>query len=149
MKKNGKEPSKDIALLKLELEEAKKIEDTLKQQLTEDKNRCATLEEELVTTRKELEKFQALYHQNMSNIKALEESNNILSKQRSPLLKTCLGYEEGSSSNHSERKKSGKWIKIQSNKQSEYEHTLQTKENENEISIRIGDFDQKDQSRFA
>ena len=38
-------------------------------------------------------------------------------------------------------------IKIQSNKQSEYEHTLQTKENENETSIGIGD--QKDQSRFA
>ena len=32
--KNGKEPSKYISLLKLELEEAKKIEDILKQQLT-------------------------------------------------------------------------------------------------------------------
>ena len=32
--KNGKEPSEDIALLKLELEEAKKIEDIPKQQLT-------------------------------------------------------------------------------------------------------------------
>ena len=32
--KNGKEPSEDIALLKLELEEANKIEDILKQQLT-------------------------------------------------------------------------------------------------------------------
>ena len=33
-KKNGKEPSEDIALLKLELEEEKKIEELLKQQLT-------------------------------------------------------------------------------------------------------------------
>ena len=53
-----------------------------------------------MTSRKELEKFQAQYDQNMSSIKALEELNNILSKQRSPwLLKTGLGYEEGSSNN--------------------------------------------------
>ena len=64
MKRNGKEPSEYIAVLKLELEETKKIEDILKQQLTEGKKMC-----ELVTARKELEKFQALYHQNMSSIK--------------------------------------------------------------------------------
>ena len=50
--KNGKEPSKDISLLKLELEEAKKLEDILKQQLTEGKERCEALEEEVMTARK-------------------------------------------------------------------------------------------------
>ena len=85
--KNAKEPSEDIAPLRLELEEEKEIEDILKQQLTE------ALEEEVVTSRKELEKFQALYHQNMSSMKASEEMNNILSKQRSAWLKTGLGYE--------------------------------------------------------
>ena len=69
-KMNDKEPSEDIALLKLELEEAKKIEDLLKQQLTEGKKRCEALEEEVVTTRKELAKFQDLYHHNLSSIKA-------------------------------------------------------------------------------
>ena len=49
--KNGKESTKDISLLKLELEEAKKIEDILKQQLTQEKMRCEALEEEVVTTR--------------------------------------------------------------------------------------------------
>ena len=78
----------------------------------------------------------------MSRIKASEELKNILSKQRSPLLKIGIDYEEGSSSNHSKKKKLDKLIKIQSNKQLEYEHTLQTKENETETSIRIGD--QKD-----
>ena len=34
---NGKEPSEDISLLKLELEEEKKIEYILKQQLTKEK----------------------------------------------------------------------------------------------------------------
>ena len=128
--KNGKEPSEDIALLKLELEEAKKIEDLLKQQLTEGKKRCETLEEEVVTTRKELEKFQALYHQNLSSIKSSKELNNILSKQRFPWLKTGLGYEEGSSS-----------------KQSECEHTVQTKGNE--TSTKIRNSDQNYQLRIA
>ena len=40
--KNGKKPSEDLPLLKLELEEAKKIE-ILKQQLTKEKNRCEAL----------------------------------------------------------------------------------------------------------
>jgi hypothetical protein len=46
----------------VELEEAKKIEDIMKQQLSEKKARSESLEEEVVKTRKELEKFQALYH---------------------------------------------------------------------------------------
>ena len=45
-----------------------------------------------------MEKFKALYVQNLPSIKASAELNNILSKQISPLLKTGLGYEEGSSS---------------------------------------------------
>ena len=96
--KNGKKPSEDIALLKLELEESKKIEEFLRQQLIEGKNRCEYLEAEVVAARKELKKFQAMYHQNLSSIKASEELNNILSKQRSPWVKTGLGYEEGSCS---------------------------------------------------
>ena len=50
--KNGKKPSEDLSLLKLELEEAKKIEDILKQQLTEEKMRFEALEEEVATSRK-------------------------------------------------------------------------------------------------
>jgi hypothetical protein len=42
---NGKEPSEDLVLLKVELEEEKKIEDILRQQLTEKKVRCKALEE--------------------------------------------------------------------------------------------------------
>jgi hypothetical protein len=43
--KNGKEPSEDFVLLKVELEEAKKIQDILKQQLAEKKVRCEALKE--------------------------------------------------------------------------------------------------------
>jgi hypothetical protein len=99
-KMNDKKPNEDFALLKLELEEAKKIEDILKQQLSEKKARCEALEEEIVKTKKEMEKFKALYHQNLSSIKASEELTFILNQQRNPNLKYGLGYEEGSSSDH-------------------------------------------------
>ena len=91
-------------MVKIKLEDAKKIEDTLKQQLAKSKSRCEKLEEEVVTVRKELEKFQALYQQNFPSIKASKELNNILSKQISPLIKSVLGYEQGSSSSHLDNK---------------------------------------------
>jgi hypothetical protein len=50
--KDIKKPHEDFALLKVELEEANKIEDILKQQLSEKKVRCESLEEEFVKTRK-------------------------------------------------------------------------------------------------
>jgi hypothetical protein len=68
--KDSKKPDEEFALLKVELEEAKKIEDILKQQLSEKKVRCEALEEEVVKTRKEMEKFKALYLQNIPSIKA-------------------------------------------------------------------------------
>ena len=77
-KMNDKKPDEDFALLKVELEEAKKIEDILKQQLSEKKARCEALEEEIVKTRKEMEKFKALYLQNLPRIKASTELNEIL-----------------------------------------------------------------------
>jgi hypothetical protein len=60
--KDSKKPDEDFALLKVELEEAKKIEDILKQQLLEKNFRCEALEEEIVKTRKEMEKFKGLYY---------------------------------------------------------------------------------------
>jgi hypothetical protein len=106
-----KEPDEECALLKVELEEAKKIEDILKQQLSEKKLRCEALEEEIVKTRKEMEKFKGLYHQNLPSIKASEELSSILNQQRNSKLKAGLGYEEGSSSDHPSDKESIKFVK--------------------------------------
>jgi hypothetical protein len=68
-----------------------------------------------VKTRKELEKFQALYHQNLSSIKALEGLVTILNQQRNPKLKTRFGYEEGSSSGHPSDKDFIKFVKYTTN----------------------------------
>jgi hypothetical protein len=62
----------------VELEEAKKIGDILKQHLLEKKARCEALEEEVVKIRKEMEKFKALYHQTLSSIKASKGLTSIL-----------------------------------------------------------------------
>jgi hypothetical protein len=70
------------------------------------------LEEEVVKTRKEMEKFKALYLQNIPSIKSSVELNNILRKKRSPLLMTSLGYVIGSSNKHIERKDPVNMIKF-------------------------------------
>jgi hypothetical protein len=76
--KNGKEPSEYFVLLKVELEEENKIEDILKQKLAVKKVRCEALEDEVVAVRKDLQKFQALYHQNLTSIKVSKGLATIL-----------------------------------------------------------------------
>jgi hypothetical protein len=110
-KMNGKKPDEDFYLLKVELEETKKIEDIMKQQLLEMKARCEALEEEIVKNIKEMEKFKALYHQNLSSIKASKELTSILNQERNPKLKVVLGYEEGSSSDHTSNTEPIKFVK--------------------------------------
>ena len=63
-KKGTKKPDEDFALLKVELEEAKKIEDILKQQLSEKKGRSEALEEEVVKTRKMKKKLWLIWKEN-------------------------------------------------------------------------------------
>jgi hypothetical protein len=131
--KDSKKPDEDFSLLKVELEETKKIEDILKQQLSEKKARCKALEEEVVKTRKEMEKFKALYLQNIPSIKALAELNEILSKQISPLLNTRLGYVSGSRSKQPKRKEPVNMIKFQVSRQSDHVSTLPPKANKDKM----------------
>jgi hypothetical protein len=113
--KDNKEPDEDLVLLKVELEEAKKIKDILRRQLSEKKARCEALEQEVVKTRKEMEKFQALYNQNLSSIKASEGLATILNHQRNLKLKIGLGYEEGSSSDKPRNEEPIKFVKSTTN----------------------------------
>jgi hypothetical protein len=64
-----------------------------------------------------MEKFKALYLQNLPSIKASSELNDILNKQRSPLLKTSLGYLSGSNNKQTETKEPVKMIKLQVSRQ--------------------------------
>jgi hypothetical protein len=62
-----------------------------------------------------MENFQALYNQNLSNIKASEESTTIMNQQRNPKLKIGFGYEEGSSSGKPGNGEPIKFVKITTN----------------------------------
>jgi hypothetical protein len=62
-----------------------------------------------------MEKFQALYNQNLSSIKALEGLATILNQQRNPKLKIGLGYEEGSSSGKPRNEEPIKFVKSTTN----------------------------------
>jgi hypothetical protein len=91
------------------------------------------LEEEVVKTRKEMEKFKALCLQNIPRTKASAELNDILRKQRYPLLKTGLGYVSGSSSKQTENKEPIKRIKFQVSRQSDHVSNLPPKANKYKI----------------
>jgi hypothetical protein len=90
--------------------------------LKEAETRGEKLEVEVVTIKKDLEKFQALYHQNLTSIKTSEGLASILNQQRNSKLKTGFGYEEGSSSGQPSNKESIKFVKsttIDNNKPAE------------------------------
>jgi hypothetical protein len=91
------------------------------------------LEEEVVKNRKEMEKFKALYLQNIPSIKASAKLNDILRKKRCPLFKTALGYVSGSRSKQTERKNPVKMIKFQVSKQSDHVSTLLPKDNKDKM----------------
>jgi hypothetical protein len=68
-----------------------------------------------VKTRKELERFQALYNHNLLSIKASKGLVTIMNQQRNPKLKIGLVYEEGSSSGHPSNKDFIKFVKSTTN----------------------------------
>jgi hypothetical protein len=76
-----------------------------------------------VKTRKEMEKFQALYNQNLSSIKALEGLATILNQQRNPKMKIGLGYEEGSSSGKPGNEEPIKFVKSTTNDNNKFVET--------------------------
>jgi hypothetical protein len=145
--KESKKPDEDFALLKVELEEAKKIEDILKQQLSENKFKFEALEEEIVKTIKEMENFKGLYHQNLPSIKASKGLTSILNQQRNSKLKARLGYEEGSSSDHPSNSESIKFVKssnIDNNHSAETKKENQPPRRNERKSTKIEFVDQKD-----
>ena len=62
-----------------------------------------------------MEKFQALYKQNLTSIKASEELTTIMNQQWNPKIKTSLGYEEGSSSEKTGNEEPIKFVKSTTN----------------------------------
>ena len=81
----------EISKLKICLEEKNMIIDTLQFQLSEREKHHEKLGCEIVGLRKEIEKTKAL---NLGFVKGSETLDEIIKVQRSPLIKTGLGYNE-------------------------------------------------------
>jgi len=79
----------EISRLKVCLEEKNVIIDTLQFQLAEKEKFLEKLECEIVGLRKDIEKTKAL---NLKFVKGSETLDEIINVQRSPLIKTGLGY---------------------------------------------------------
>jgi hypothetical protein len=88
------ETKKTIIILKTQLEEAKRIEEVVRSQLKEKEENCEKLEAEIVSLRKELEKTIDQLNRSLKFGKSTEILDNILSFQRSPFIKTGLGYDD-------------------------------------------------------
>ena len=84
----------EISKLKICLEEKNMIIDTLQFQLAESEKHHERLECEILGLRKEIKKTKAL---NLRFVKGFETLDEIIKVQRSPLIKTSLGYNEESS----------------------------------------------------
>eukprot|EP00253_Pinus_taeda_P031757 PITA_31757 len=85
---------KEISKLKFCLEEKNMIIDTLQSQLAEREKHHEKLECEILGLRKEIEKTKAL---SLRFVKGSNTLDEIIKVQRSPLIKTGLGYNEESS----------------------------------------------------
>jgi hypothetical protein len=70
------------------------IEEVVRSQLKEKEENCEKLEAEIVSLRKELEKTTDQLSRSLKFGKSTEILDNILSYQRSPFIKTGLGYDE-------------------------------------------------------
>ena len=79
--------------MKVELEEAKKVEDTLLKKIKDKIQKQEKLEEEVVCLRKKLEKSQRELLMNTPQMKSSRQLDQILNAQSSSLIKTGIGYE--------------------------------------------------------
>jgi hypothetical protein len=82
-----------IMNLKVQLEEARRIEEVVRIQLKEKEENCEKLEYEIVSLRKELEKTTIKLNRSLKFEKSIETLDNIINCQRSPFIKTGLGYD--------------------------------------------------------
>jgi hypothetical protein len=85
---------KIVIIMKTQLEEEKRIEEVVRIQLKEKEENCERLEDEIVSLRKELEKTIDQLNRSLNFGNIIEILDNILSFQRSPFIKTGLGYDE-------------------------------------------------------
>ena len=97
--------------MKVELEEAKKVEDILLKKIEDKIQKQEKLEEEVVCLRKKLENSQRKLSINTPQMTSSDKLNKILDAQISPLIKTGIGYEGESSKGKEKENKNITFVK--------------------------------------
>ena len=97
----------DQAELKSKVEEARKIEEDMVNQLKAKRLECEGLEHEVVSLKMQVKYSKDKLH---GFVKSLNELDDIIKAQRSPFIKFGLGYEEGQSSQKGESSSKEKGI---------------------------------------
>jgi hypothetical protein len=88
------ETKKTVIISKTQLEETKMIKEVVRSQLKENEKNCEKLKDKIVSLIKELEKTTEQLNRSLKFGKSTEILDNILSCQRSPFIKTGLGYDK-------------------------------------------------------
>lgn len=112
MKYVKEEPSlENLIELKVELEEAKRVEDIMIKKIKDKNHEQEKLEEEVGCLRKKLEKAQSELTMNIPQMKISEQLDKMLNAQRSPLIKARIGYEGENSKSKVEYSKNITFVK--------------------------------------
>jgi predicted RNase H-like nuclease (RuvC/YqgF family) len=93
MSQSLEEIENTIMNLKVQLEEARRMEEVVRIQLKKKEENCEELESEIVSLRKELEKTTIKLNRSLKFEKSIEILDDIINCQRSPFIKTGLGYD--------------------------------------------------------
>ena len=104
--------SEDLIQLKVELEEAKKVEDSLLKKIKDKHQEQEKLEEEVVWLRKKLENTQRELSMNTPRMTSTKQLDKILNAQRSPLIKSGIRYEGETSKSKVEDNKNIIFVKV-------------------------------------
>ena len=98
--------------LKVELEEAKKVEDILIKKIKDKNQEQEKLEEEVLCLRKKLENAQRDLSMNTPQMKSYKQLDKIINSQRCPLIKNGIGYEGETSKSKVEDNKNIIFVKF-------------------------------------
>jgi chromosomal replication initiation ATPase DnaA len=93
MSQTIEEMKKAIIRVKIQLEEAKMVEEVVRIHLKKKEENYKELESTIVSSRKELEKTTIKLNRSLNFEKSIETLDNIINCQRSPFIKTGLGYD--------------------------------------------------------
>jgi hypothetical protein len=143
MSQSLEEIKNTIMNLKVQLEEARRIEEVVRIQLKEKEENCEKLESEIVSLRKELEKTTIKLNRSLKFEKSIETLDDIINCQRYPFIKTGLGYDKSQMTTKEDSKATEPPKKVNEGKSKSYVDVLKISINDEDNRKKENDVPQK------